>query len=336
MASNQIGELFSVTTWGESHGVAVGAVIDGCPAGVVWNDHEMQQALQERAPGVDPLTSPRKEPDVVQVLSGVFEGKTTGAPISLIIWNKDVDSSKYEGMKDLYRPGHACYTYREKYGVFDYRGGGRASARETAARVAAGAVAKMLVASQGIVVEAVLSDVKGATDPKNIRETIKNAKVAGDSVGGVVSFVIQGMPCGLGDPVYQKLQARLSSAMMSIPAAKGFSIGSGFDAANFYGSEHNDCFVIDQGKVQTETNHAGGVLGGISTGMPVVGKVVFKPTSSIQKKQRTVNTDGHLTKIQLPEGSRHDPCVALRATAVVKAMAYLVVADLWLKNRLSR
>lgn len=359
MASNHFGELFRITTWGESHGKAIGVVIDGCPAGLPLDDAVINVELAKRAPGKTPYTSPREEPDQGEILSGVFNGVTTGAPIAIIIWNKDADSSKYETIKDLLRPGHANYGYLEKYGAFDYRGGGRASARETACRVAAGAVAQQLLQDEGITVLAYVKQVndliatnipeevqalRKAIDDNpifcpdsEITEAIMAAivasKDAGNSLGGMVEFQVHGVAAGFGDPIYQKLDAKLAAAMMSLPAAKGIEIGSGFAAIEMTGSEHNDLFIKKEGKILTETNNAGGVLGGISSGMPIVGRVAFKPTPSIMKSQHSLDVTGTPVEFRLPPGSRHDPCVALRAPPVVKAMATLVIADTLLMNR---
>jgi chorismate synthase len=322
MGSNTFGTLFCVTTWGESHGKAIGAVIDGCPAGIALTEDDINAELAKRAPGRSPYTSPRREPDETEILSGVFEGVTTGAPISIMIHNRDADSSKYESIKHLARPGHANTTYLAKYGVFDYRGGGRASARETACRVAAGAIAKKLMARLGTVIEAELVEVGGQRE--GFESLIEKAKAEGDSLGGVVEFTIRGLPAGLGEPVYRKFESMLAAAMLSIPATKGFEIGEGFEAARMRGSTHNDAF-ISTGK--SATNHAGGTLGGITTGMEVRGRVAIKPTSSIMKPQSTVDLDGKEAEFQLPQGSRHDPCVAIRAVPVVEAMAALVTAD---------
>lgn len=359
MAANSFGKVFQITTWGESHGKAIGVVIDGCPAGLELSEEEINLELEKRAPGKTPYTTPRKESDRAEILSGTFEGKTTGAPISILIRNLDQDSSKYTPIKDLLRPGHANFTYLEKYGIFDYRGGGRSSARETAARVAAGAVAKKLLAHFNISVVAYMKQI-GKTEaqnlPANLQEKtavspvfcpdehaaakmmqeIEAAKQEGDSLGGVIEFVGIGLPVGLGDPVYSKLEANLAFAMMSLPATKGFEMGSGFAGAAMKGSEHNDAFVNVDGKIVTKTNFAGGTLGGISTGMPLVGRVAFKPTSSIKKAQETVDLSGKKQEFLLPEGSRHDPCVAIRAVPIVEAMVALVLADALLLNRCSR
>lgn len=362
MASNSFGTIFRITTWGESHGKAVGVVIDGCPAGLKLSESEIHEALSLRAPGRNAYTSPRVESDQGEILSGVFEGETTGAPICILIPNLDVDSSKYEPIKHTLRPGHANFTYLEKYGVFDYRGGGRASGRETACRVAAGAVAKKILKSQNIEVIAYLKqmgEIKAFVDAKDfdmiklrayqsplfcpdpaaeaeMMALIDKAKQSSDSWGGCVEFIAAPMPTGLGDPVYEKLEAKLASAMMSIPASKGFEIGSGFLAALMQGSTHNDSFIRKNDKIMTETNHAGGILGGISNGMPIIGRVAFKPTSSIMKEQQTLTLKGESTSMQLPKGSRQDPCLAIRAVPVVEAMAACVLADALLLNRCSR
>ncbi len=362
MASNFFGDLFRITTFGESHGAAIGVVIDGCPAGLSISKEEIDQELAYRQPGKSPYTSPRVEKDECQILSGIFEGKTTGAPIAIVIWNRDVDSSKYEPIKHLLRPGHANFTYLQKYGIFDYRGGGRSSARETVARVAAGAIAKKWLAQFDIEICAFVSEIGGISikepdlktplklrkkvmqsplfcpDERNaekMMKAIEKAKAEGDSLGGILQCIAK-VPVGLGDPVYGKLEARLASAMLSLPATKGFEIGSGFAAARMKGSEHNDAFDVDEnGKVTTATNFAGGTLGGISTGLPLTFRVAFKPTSSIKKEQKTVDLKGVKKPFKLPEGSRHDPCVAIRAVPIIEAMCALVLADLCLFNRLA-
>lgn len=357
MGSNSFGNIFSVTTWGESHGKAIGAVIDGCPAGVEISEQEIREALLRRAPGKSLYTSTRQEEENVEILSGVFEGRTTGTPISILIPNRDADSSKYDSMKEVLRPGHANFTYLEKYGFFDHRGGGRASGRETACRVAAGCLAKKVLSYFRIDCFAFLEqvgDVKISTEsicpekiytssifcPDRIAEEkiqllLTEIKEGKDSIGAVVGFVAEGLPIGLGDPVYEKLEANLAKAMLSIPATKGFEIGSGFQAASMRGSSHNDIFTQEKERVSTVTNHAGGVLGGISTGMPLYGKVAFKPTSSIQIPQETLSLDKKKIVFNLPEGSRHDPCVAIRAVPVIEAMLALVLIDAILMHRSS-
>lgn len=362
MASNSLGSIFRITTWGESHGPAIGVVIDGCPAGLPLSCEEIDEALALRAPGKNPYTTPRKESDQVEILSGLFEGKTTGAPLSFVIRNLDHDSSKYDPIKDLIRPGHANYTYLQKYGLFDYRGGGRSSARETAARVAAGAVAKKILMLLEVNIVAYLEavgEVRAFAVPEDQDElrrltlssplfcpdeeaarlmmaSLDEVKAQGDSLGGVVAFRTSRLPVGLGDPVYAKLEASLAFAMMSLPATKGFEIGSGFSAAAMKGSEHNDGYAMKDGKIEARTNHAGGLLGGISTGEPLYGRVAFKPTSSIMLPQKSVTLKGEETTFQLPSGSRHDPCVAIRAVPIVEAMVALVLVDAWLMDRLAR
>lgn len=362
MGSNCFGTIFKIMTWGESHGKAIGVVIDGCPAGLALSQEDIAKELAARQPGQNPYTSPRGEKDQAEILSGVFEGVTTGAPICIIIYNSDVDSSKYESIKDLLRPGHANFTYLEKYGVFDYRGGGRASARETACRVAAGAVAKKLLAHYNITVVAYVKEVGGiistvdASDLKSLRlntlkssifcpdaqaesaiiQKIEEAKKEGDSLGGIIELLAT-LPPGLGDPIYEKLEANLAKAMLSLPATKGIEFGSGFQAARMKGSTHNDLFTTDaQGNTITTTNYAGGTLGGISTGMPLLLRIAFKPTSSIMKSQNTLTLDHQPHTLILPPGSRHDPCVTLRAPPIVEAMAALVLVDAHLMNRSSR
>jgi chorismate synthase len=327
MGSNSFGQIFRITTWGESHGKAIGVVIDGCPARIPLSEEELNQELDKRAPGKSTLTSPRKESDKAEIYSGVFEGKTTGTPISILIPNRDADSSKYEPIKNLLRPGHANYTYLKKYGIFDYRGGGRASARETACRVAAGAVAKKFLSAYGIFPQARLIEVGGVAD---YLEILGQAKEDGDSLGGIIEVAVEKLPAGLGEPIYHKMEALLAQAMLSLPASKGFEMGAGFAAARMRGSEHNDRF-FPGGK--TETNHAGGTLAGITNGMPLVFRVAFKPSSSIKKAQTTATLEGEMATLELPEGSRHDPCVALRAVPVVEAMTSLVLADMLLLNR---
>ena len=360
MGSNSFGSIFKMTSWGESHGKAMGVVIDGCPAGLEISEEEINQELKRRAPGQSLLTSPRKEKDCAEILSGIFEGKTTGAPISIILWNQDSDSTKYEPIKHLLRPGHANFTYLEKYGIFDYKGGGRASARETVCRVAAGAIAKKILAHFKISVLAYIKEIGpyvaadlNAMSFEDLRqevarspifcpdqdvackmmEAIAQVKKEGDSLGASVEFFVDHLPVGLGDPVYEKLEANLAKAMLSLPATKGFEIGSGFHSVSMMGSQHNDPFILKEERVQTLGNHAGGTLGGISNGMPLVGRVAFKPTSSIEKPQQTLDIHHRPSEFHLPEGSRHDPCVGIRAVPVVEAMVALVIVDALLLNR---
>lgn len=356
MGSNSFGTLFRCITWGESHGKAIGVVIDGCPAGIDISEEDINLELFQRAPGKTPYTSQRKEKDHAEIVSGSFEGKTTGTPISIIIFNRDRDPSRYEPIKHLIRPGHANFTYLKKYGIFDYRGGGRASARETACRVAAGAVAKKLLFHQNITLTTyihAIGDViikeknfhslrsspifcPDATASTMIMGKILQAQKEQDSLGGIVECYAENVPIGLGDPLYEKLEANLAKAMMTLPGSKGFEIGSGFASAYMRGSEHNDAFILSsRGDVTTETNHAGGTLGGISTGLPLIFRVAFKPTSSIGKPQQTVDTLGKTHTLQIPKGSRHDPCIAIRAVPVVEAMTALVLADALLMNRVA-
>lgn len=363
MASNFFGQLFRITTFGESHGPGIGVVIDGCPSGLFLTEEDINEQLALRKPGRNIYTSSRKEEDKAEIFSGLFEGKTTGAPIAILIRNKDADSSQYSAIKDLYRPGHANFTYLKKYGIFDFRGGGRASSRETAARVAAGAVAKKMLAHYHIECTAFVSEIGGIAiapqDLSNLQklrektysspifcpdenaeqmiikkiEAIKEKK---DSLGGILACIAH-LPIGLGDPIYGKLEALLASAMLSLPASKGFEIGAGFQASRMQGSEHNDGFELDdKGHVHPITNFAGGTLGGISTGAPIFFRVAFKPTSSIKLPQQSVTLSGEKATFQLPESGRHDPCVAIRAVPVIEAMTALVLADAFLMNKLSK
>ncbi|MBN1914579.1 MAG: chorismate synthase [Parachlamydiales bacterium] len=360
MASNFFGDIFRITTWGESHGKAIGVVIDGCPAGLPLSEEEIQQELFWRRPKRNQYVSSRNESDKVEILSGLFEGLTTGAPISIIIFNQDANSHTYESTKNLLRPGHASFTYLEKYGIFDYRGAGRASARETACRVAAGAVAKKILRYHNIDLIAYLKQIEHIRANANISEIsllrqcvqkspvlcpdiaksekmmerIEEITQEGDSVGGIVELVIGPLPSGIGDPVYESLEANLAKAMMSIPAAQGFELGSGFQAVIMKGSQHNDSFATnpDQ-KIVTRTNFSGGTLGGISTGMPLIVRVAFKPASSIKKPQKTLDMDKNPVEFTMPDTMRCDPCVAIRAVSVVEAMGALVIVDGLLKNK---
>lgn len=357
MSYNTFGKHLCVTTWGESHGDAIGCIIDGMPANIPVDVNDINDALQQRAPGKTAFTSPRKEDDKAEILSGIFNGKTTGAPISLLIKNLDVDSSKYEALKDIVRPGHIDYTYTKKYDNYDYRGGGRGSARETACRVAASVFAKALLQRSGIHCYAYLQQVGEVavehphTNLDNINQSpifcpdidaskkmqdyILHMKEQGDSIGGIVGFLIKNVPTGLGEPVYYKLEAVLANAMLSIPASKGFEIGTGFAAANIPGSKNNDLLSNVDGNVKFLSNNSGGTLGGITNGEDIYGRVAFKAPSSIFMQQRTVDKDGNNITMEMPKGSRHDPCVAIRAVKVVEAMAYLVMADLSLFSRRS-
>lgn len=357
MSGSIFGTLFRVSTFGESHGGAVGAVVDGCPPGLELSEADIQPELDRRKPGQSDLTTPRKEEDTIAILSGVFEGKTTGTPILLVAKNKDARSQDYGTLKTLYRPSHADFTYSEKYGIRDWRGSGRASARETLARVAAGAIAKKYLREKHGVeflsyVEQV-GTIRTAMDPLAVTPAaiesspvrcpdpsvapamealIREVQAQGDSIGGIIRGVITGCPVGLGEPVFDKLHADLGKAMLSINAVKGFDIGEGFGAAELRGSQHNDPFGLDaQGRAIPLTNRAGGVLGGISTGSPIVFRVAFKPVATIGVPQQTVTLHG--TQVTLEASGRHDPCVLPRAVPIVDAMAALVIIDQLLRAR---
>ena len=345
MAGSTYGTIFRIMTWGESHGKGVGVTIDGCPAGLPLCEEDIQTYLNRRKPGQSKFTTARNESDQVEILSGVFEGKTTGTPIAMMVRNTDQRSKDYSAIMDVYRPGHADYCFEQKYGFRDYRGGGRSSARETIARVAAGAVACKLLAHYGITVNAYVKSIgEFEIDPKrfDLSERDKNSlnmpdKVAAeetaeflermiaaqDSVGGVVECLVDGMLVGVGEPVFDKLDARLAGAIMSIGAVKGFEIGDGFEAAKALGSRNNDEFYVDAyGKVNKKTNHAGGILGGITTGMPIVFRVAVKPTPSIAQPQHTVDFSAQ-TDAEITVQGRHDPCIVHRAVPVVEAAAAL-------------
>lgn len=341
MPGSSFGEFFRITTFGESHGPAVGVIIDGVTPGVELDLAAIQHEMDRRRPGQSKVVTQRKEPDTIEVLSGVFEGRTTGTPLAMILYNKDARSSAYEPIKDLFRPGHADYTYLKKYGLRDYRGGGRASARETAARVAAGAVAKQLLARRGVTIVAYTLRAGGvqcrtidldqiernpmrapdAAAAEEMIQRVEAARAKGDSLGGILECRVTGVSAGLGDPVFDKLDAALAGAIMSIPAIKGIEFGTGFAAADLSGSEHNDGMTPD-GYI---TNHAGGILGGISSGQDILFRAVIKPTSSISTPQKTVNTANEPVDIQTK--GRHDPCLCPRAVPVIEAMVALVLED---------
>ena len=355
---NSFGRVFRVSTFGESHGRGLGVVIDGCPAGLPIDEEYIRRELQRRKPGQSKITTQRKEEDEFQILSGIFEGKSTGTPIGLIILNTDQKSKDYTHIADKFRPSHADYTYYEKYGIRDYRGGGRSSARETAARVAAGAIAKMLLAHYGIRINAYVSQVGNLSLNKPYQELdfeesernivrcpdpvvaeqmidfIDEIRKDRDTVGGVVSCVAQHVPAGLGEPVFDKLHAELGKAMLSINAVKGFEYGSGFEGVTMRGSEHNDLFYQEEGKVKTKTNHSGGIQGGISNGEDIYFRVAFKPVATIMQDQESVNEAGEATTVS--GKGRHDPCVVPRAVPIVEAMCALVLADYLLLNRLNK
>ena len=354
MAGNSLGVQFRITTWGESHGPAIGVVIDGCPAGLPISEADIQSELDRRRVGQSAVTSQRKESDTGKILSGVFEGKTTGAPIHIEIANSDAHSSDYDKIKDLYRPGHADYTYIQKYGLRDHRGGGRASARETAARVAAGAVAGVLLKIFRIDVYGYTTKInniiaekfdRAAIETNDVRcadedaaakmiSAIHEARKDGDSLGGIIEVCADGVPAGLGEPVYDRLDADLAKALMSINAVKGVEIGSGFSVADMRGSENNDQMRSGDDGPQFLSNNSGGIDGGISNGNQIIARVALKPTPSILKEQQTIDSDGSDATVST-EG-RHDPCICPRAVPVAEAMVKVVLADHLLRNRSAR
>lgn len=352
MSGNRFGKLFSVTTFGESHGIAIGGVIDGCPPNILIDFKKIQDELDRRRPGQSSIVTSRSEEDQVEFLSGFFEGKTTGTPIGFIVKNKDQKSDDYLDLKDKYRPSHADYTYVAKYGIRDYRGGGRSSARETIARVVAGAIAKQILAKIGIEIIAYVSQV-GAIKTnisynvvdmasiessivrcpdtevsKKMIDLIEVVKSEGDTIGGIINAAVKGVPAGIGEPVFDKLHAELGKAMLSINAVKAFEIGTGFDSVSLKGSELNDEFVVNDNKITTKTNNSGGIQGGISNGQDITFRVAFKPVSSIRKTQNSVNQAGN--EVKLETHGRHDPCVVPRAVPIVEAMAALVIVDNYL------
>ena len=355
--SSSFGTLFKISTWGESHGAAVGVVIDGCPPRIPLTAETIQRELDRRRPGQSDIVTPRKESDTVEILSGVLEGRTLGTPIALLVRNADARSSSYDEMQHTYRPSHADYCYDAKYGIRAWAGGGRASARETIGRVAAGAVAQAVlselcpelevvawvqqvhdicctVAPEQVQAAAVESNpvrTADADSAQKMEAAIRSARSAGDSLGGVVSCVVRGCPVGLGDPVFDKLEATLAHAMLSIPACKGFEVGSGFSAAGLKGSQHNDLFYMEGETVRTRTNFSGGIQGGISNGESILMRMAFKPTATIMMPQETI-TDEHQPAVLKGKG-RHDPCVLPRAVPVVEAMCRLVLVDHLLRQR---
>ena len=375
MPGNTFGQLFRLTTFGESHGVAIGGVIDGCPAGLKVDLHAVQQELDRRRPGSTPLGTTRNESDQVEFLSGLLEGITLGTPIGFLIRNSDAKSSDYDALKEVYRPGHADMTWEAKYGVRDHRGGGRSSARETACRVVGGAIARQLLVHSGVHVQAYVEQVGDLRSTKPYTEMdlpsvwsnavrtpdaqtaeqmaalIEQVRSEGDSIGGVIACVVRGVPIGLGEPVFDRLEADLAKAMLSINATKGFQIGSGFASAAMRGSENNDALImgwrtsphekslpegvkVEERAVRTVTNNSGGTLGGISTGEDILFSVAFKPPATIAKAQQTVDRSGNA--VTLEAQGRHDPCVVPRAVPIVEAMTCLVLADHLLRNRTAR
>lgn len=355
---NTFGKLFKITTFGESHGKALGAILEGCPAGLTLDEDKIRQEMQRRKPGQSKITTQRKEEDEIEILSGVFEGKTTGTPIGIVIPNSDQKSKDYSHISDKFRPSHADFTYFEKYGIRDYRGGGRSSARETAARVAAGAIAKQFLATKGIQIQAYVSQVGDLTLEKSYRELnlslaeenivrcpdpemaermislIDSVRLDRDTIGGVITCVIQNCPPGLGEPVFDRLHAELGKAMLSINAVKGFEYGSGFEGVKMRGSQHNDTFVKEGDKVKTLTNHSGGIQGGISNGEDIFFKVAFKPVATIMQDQESLNEAGD--SVTVSGKGRHDPCVVPRAVPIVEAMAALVIADYLLLSKTNK
>lgn len=353
--SSIYGKLFCISTFGESHGAAVGVVVDGCPAGIEFDLPYIQAELDRRRPGQSSITTQRKEGDKIEVLSGVYEGKTTGTPICMLVYNSDAKSKDYDNLKSTYRPSHADYTYDAKYGHRDHRGGGRSSARETIGRVAAGALAKIMLKKIGVEILAYVQQVgtiHTAIDPLSVtmaqiesnivrcpdpvvaaamEEHILKIRKEGDSIGGIITLVAKGVPAGLGEPIFDRLEANLAKAMLSLPATKGFEVGSGFAGSSMRGSEHNDLFHLDGKKVSTETNRSGGVQGGISNGMPIVCRIAFKPTATILQSQPTITREHENTTLQVH--GRHDPCVVPRAVVMVEAMAALTLADFYLEQR---
>ncbi|MCY1512628.1 Chorismate synthase [compost metagenome] len=361
MAGNSFGKAFKITTYGESHGPAIGVIIDGCPAGLEIDLNFIQAELDKRRPGQSKITTQRKESDTVQVLSGLFEGKSTGTPISMLIPNEDQRSKDYAHNQDVYRPSHADYTYDVKYGIRDHRGGGRSSARETAARVAAGAIAKLLLQQKGIAIFAHVSAVGTLKAPNlngnslteclmqreanpvrcadpaaalEMEQYIDGIRKDGDTVGGKISCILRNCPAGLGEPVFDKLHADLGKAMLSINAVHGFEYGSGFAGSEMKGSAHNDIFIATEKGTKTLTNFSGGIQGGISNGMDITFTVAFKPVATIMHNQDTVNAAGE--KAEIKGKGRHDPCVVPRAVVIVEAMAALVLADHLLRNRMAK
>jgi chorismate synthase len=355
--SNSYGTLFKISTFGESHGPAIGVIIDGCPAGLLIDETYIQSELDRRKPGQSKITTQRKEDDTFKILSGVFEGKSTGTPIAIVIENQDQRSKDYSHIAETFRPSHADYTYETKYGIRDYRGGGRSSARETAARVAAGAIAKLLLKEYSIDIHAYVSEVGEIKTPhyttldlsktednivrcpdsgiaEKMIELIDTVRLDRDTIGGTVTCVVKNTPVGLGEPVFDKLHAELGKAMLSINAVKGFEYGSGFEGTKLRGSQHNDEFYNEGGKIKTKTNFSGGIQGGISNGEDIYFNVAFKPVATIMQDQPSVDKHGNETTVS--GKGRHDPCVVPRAVPIVEAMAALVLADFLLRAKTSK
>lgn len=358
MAGNTFGQIFRLTTFGESHGVALGGVIDGCPAGLSIDEEKIQHQLDRRRPGQSKIVTQRKEGDRVEFLSGIFDGKSTGTSIGFVIYNQNQKSKDYDHIKDQFRPSHADYTFQAKYGIRDYRGGGRSSARETAARVVAGAIAQQLLEQMGVSVNAYVSQVgelkletpmehvdlsaidnnevrcpdEGMAD--QMRNRILEVRKAGDTIGGVVTTIIKSVPAGWGEPVFDKLHADLGKAMLSINAVKGFEYGSGFEGVTLLGSQHNDEFYTEGEEVRTKTNRSGGIQGGISNGETIYFRVAFKPVATIMQDQSSIDLHGE--EVTVSGKGRHDPCVLPRAVPIVDAMSALVLADHYLRQRTAK
>lgn len=354
MAGSTYGTIFRIMTWGESHGKGIGVVIDGCPAGIPLTEEDIQKTLDRRKPGQSRYSTQRSESDLVHIMSGVFEGKTTGTPIALEVLNLDQRSRDYSEIASYYRPGHADYTFDAKYGFRDYRGGGRSSGRETIGRVAAGAIAAKLLSMMNIQIIAYAKEIGGITaktidlneinnNPvrmpdaqaaRQVQEYLNEKMAEKDSVGGIIECIVTGLPAGIGDPVFEKLDANLAKAMLSIGAVKGFEMGDGFQAAAAVGSANNDAFFMKKGQIEKKTNHAGGTLGGISDGSPLIFRAAFKPTPSIASVQETVNRNGENIEVSIK--GRHDPIIVPRAVVVVESMAALTIADALLLNMTSQ
>ena len=329
MAGSTFGNAFRITTFGESHGKAIGVIVDGCPAGLPLNEKLIQPYLDRRKPGVQSFTTARKESDTAEILSGIFEGQTTGTPIAIILKNEDQRSRDYGNIAELFRPGHADYTFDAKYGFRDYRGGGRSSGRETAARVAGGAVALLFLKALGIEVSSHIVSIGGVPYEES-EEVLKEAASRGDSIGGVIECKISGVPAGLGETVFDKIDADLAKAILSIGAVKGIEFGEGFHASALHGSENNDAMEMKDGKPSFKTNHAGGILGGMTSGADIIFRAAFKPTPSISLEQESINRDMEDTKLVI--SGRHDVCIVPRAVVVTEVMAGLVIADHLLRN----
>lgn len=349
--SSTFGEIFKLMSWGESHGKGIGVTVDGCPPHISLSEEDIQKDLDKRKPGQSHVTTTRKESDTIEILSGVFEGKTTGTPIAMMVRNEDQRSKNYDDIKDLFRPGHADFTYQEKYGIRDYRGGGRSSGRETVARVAAGAIAKKIlekenikiyaytksignIGSQAVNYDEIYNNVVRTADKEaaaKMEELIVQVRKEQSSIGGVVEVVALNVPTGLGEPTFDKLDADIAKALISIGAVKGIEFGDGFELTKMRGEEANDIFVNNNGRIKTESNHAGGILGGISNGMPIIARVAIKPTASLSLEQRTVDIHGNSCVISTK--GRHDPCIVPRVVPVIESMMAIVLCDHYLRQK---